>query len=701
MNNDPHHTALQYAKQGWRVLPILPAQKRPALTQWQHAATTDAPTIDRWYKGEHSGCGVGIATGKASGIWVLDVDDRDALYELEQQHGELPATLTSITGSGGEHQLYLWPTDGRIITNSASSVLDGIDVRGEGGQIVAPPTVHPNGNPYEWDEQCNTIAAAPEWLLDIVCHKEPPPPTATPATGSSTAAGRPGDLWAEQTDWADILQPDGWQLSHTDRNGERYWTRPGKEPRDGISATTGNTINDNMHVFTSSLTHLQAEETYTKLGYLAATHHNGDHAAAARTLAAQGFTTPTPDLNILEHLTTSGSSGTEAGTPNPLAPYIVDWSTFWTTDHEETEWLIEPLFAKGRAHAIYAGAKVGKSFVTLAACAALATGQPFLHKPAGPPQHVLYVDYEMTPQDLYDRLTEFGYERHTLEHLHYAQLPNLPPLDTSKGGIALCQSAHAVGAQLVIIDTTGRAVEGDENDANTYQNFYRHTGMQLKRLGMTWARLDHSGKDNTKGQRGSSAKNDDVDIVANLVRTDAGITWTATHRRMGWYPEKSTINISELDEVATFTMQGGNLETFEATVYELADWLDGQGLPADASNVTCREHINTITQSQLQQDLARDKVTKRDLQKAVKYRKSDQYSLLQIGRDAQRDAQRDTPAGRPSGTERDVPENVTNTSGTPDGTERDAQTEAERDAPPPCKGGGRHGPPTQPTYNEF
>jgi hypothetical protein len=87
-----------------------------------------------------------------------------------------------------------------------------------------------------------------------------------------------------------------------------------------------------------------------------------------------------------------------AADPNPLAPYLIDWQTFWTTDHTETEWLLEPLFAKGRAHAIYAGAKVGKSFVTLAACAALATGQPFLRKPQTQPQHVLYVDYEMTPQ---------------------------------------------------------------------------------------------------------------------------------------------------------------------------------------------------------------------------------------------------------------------------------------------------------------
>ena len=686
MTTDPHQTALEYAQRGWRVVPIVPGEKRPALNQWQHAATTDPDTINRWWKGEQSGCGVGIATGAASGIWVLDIDDRDALYELEREHCELPATLTSITGSGGEHQIYQWPDDGRTINNSASGFIQGIDVRGEGGQIVAPPTTHPNGNTYEWDEQCTEIAAAPLWLLDLICDKNTPQAPVGVSPPSITATDRPGDLWANQTDWADILTPDGWQLSYTDNTGERYWVRPGKEPRDGISATTGNTANDNLHVFTSSVPNLKAEETYTKLGYLAAIHHNGDHGAAARALAAQGFTTPPPELNILNHLLTANSDSGEPD-PNPLAPYLINWQTFWTTDHTETEWLLEPLFAKGRAHAIYAGAKVGKSFITLAACAALATGRPFLHKPEGPPQHVLYVDYEMTPQDLYDRLTEFGYDQTIFNHLHYAQLPVIAPLDTSQGGIALCQSASAVGAELVIIDTTGRSVQGEENDAGTYQDFYRHTGMQLKRMGITWARLDHSGKDTTKGQRGSSAKNDDVDIVANLTRTDGHVTWTATHRRMGWYPEKSTIVISELDNITTFTIKGGNIKPYALEITDFSDWIDDQGKPADETNLEVGKFIRERGRT----------VANKLLSEIVKYRGSTQYSL----RNVQRNGQRNDNAERTDGTERNEPETLANNAERANGTERNGTHEAQRNGPPPVRGAGRNGPQPQPTYEEF
>ena len=212
--------ALQYAQRGWRVVPILPGTKRPALNQWQDAATTSTAQINQWWKGSQSSCGVGIATGQASGIWVLDIDDRDALYELEREHGELPATLTSITGSGGEHQVYLWPADGRTIHNSASGFAPGIDVRGEGGQIVAPPTIHPNGNPYEWDEQCTEIAAAPEWLLDLICDKDTP--TSPTFSGARSAILRHGLRLTRQLLWPvrialafalTISRPTGFQLT--------------------------------------------------------------------------------------------------------------------------------------------------------------------------------------------------------------------------------------------------------------------------------------------------------------------------------------------------------------------------------------------------------------------------------------------------------------------------------------------------------
>ena len=292
---DPHAAAHHYATRGWRVLPITPGHKYPPIKAWQDAATTDPATIDAWWTGLYRGHGVGIATGATSGIWVLDVDDYDAYRQLERANTELPETLTSITGSGGMHFVFAYPSDGRTIRNSAGTRLGaGLDVRGDGGQIVAPPTVHPNGCAYEWDAgQGIEPVHAPDWLLDLVCDAPEAPAPIRLADPRPDGGTSPGDALGE-LDWAHLLTADDWQLHHQDRNSaERYWTRPGKEVRDGISATTGWSAADNLVVFTSSMAHagLVEGEHYTKLGYWASTRHHGDHSAAARDLAARGYGT--------------------------------------------------------------------------------------------------------------------------------------------------------------------------------------------------------------------------------------------------------------------------------------------------------------------------------------------------------------------------------------------------------------------------
>lgn len=217
---------------------------------------------------------------------------------------------------------------------------------------------------------------------------------------------------------------------------------------------------------------------------------------------------------------------------------FVDWHDLWNRDRTDQDWLLEPLIPRGRGIAIVAGAKTGKSYLLLYCAAALATGRPILHTTAPEPIPTLYADFEMGEDDLIERLERFGYDETTnLQNLHYMLHPILPPLDTQAGGQALtdlCQTHHI---QLVMIDTLGKAVIGDENDADTLRSFYRHTGQPLKAQGITWLRADHLGKDPTKGARGTSAKTDDVDIVWQLTRTDDGLTAKATHRRIAWVPE--------------------------------------------------------------------------------------------------------------------------------------------------------------------
>lgn len=283
-----------------------------------------------------------------------------------------------------------------------------------------------------------------------------------------------------------------------------------------------------------------------------------------------------------------------SGDDHPVAPYILNWAEFWTAEDDDTgdEWVVPLMFARGRGHAVFAGAKTGKSYATLAACAAAATGREWMGVRCEPIR-ILYLDYEMTEQDVRDRLTEFGYgPDDDLSNLHYALLPSLPPLDTPAGGDDLLASAIALQVDLTVVDTTARAVNGDENDADTYRAYYRCTGQKLKQAGITAVRIDHAGKDVSKGQRGSSAKNDDVDVVWQVTRTDSGQRWTATHRRMSWVPDKVDITVTEDDDgITRFTTPDAAMPSWPAGTTECAADLEALGVAVGASTRTAAQAL--------------------------------------------------------------------------------------------------------------
>jgi len=133
----------------------------------------------------------------------------------------------------------------------------------------------------------------------------------------------------------------------------------------------------------------------------------------------------------------------------------------------------------------------------------------------------------------------------------------------------------------VVIDTFGRAVAGDENDADTFRGLYRNTGLHLKQAGIAFIRLDHAGKDVEKGQRGSSAKNDDVDVVFRMIRRDdQALRVTATHRRMAWVPQETDIAVIDEDGVTRFSTGAGSWPEGTKTI---SDALDDAGAPVDVT----------------------------------------------------------------------------------------------------------------------
>jgi hypothetical protein len=140
-------------------------------------ATKDRNTIHKWWS-KWVDANIGIATGKGSGFFVLDVDPRDggddSLQELIDKYGELPETVEAITGSGGRHILFTYPDQN--VKNSAGLIGEGLDIRGNGGYIVVAPSLHESGGSYEWELSSHPseteIKAAPGWLLHMVAEKE-------------------------------------------------------------------------------------------------------------------------------------------------------------------------------------------------------------------------------------------------------------------------------------------------------------------------------------------------------------------------------------------------------------------------------------------------------------------------------------------------------------------------------------------------
>lgn len=147
--------------------------KHPTTPQGLKNATTRKDWIEAWWK-RWPWANVAIATGQLSGIVVVDIDPRhggnDSLDDLFVKNGAFPDTAEVMTGGGGRHFYFKHP--GIEIRNSAGKLGTGIDVRGDGGYVLAPPSSHITGGMYEWEASSEPeevgLAQMPKWLIDLL-----------------------------------------------------------------------------------------------------------------------------------------------------------------------------------------------------------------------------------------------------------------------------------------------------------------------------------------------------------------------------------------------------------------------------------------------------------------------------------------------------------------------------------------------------
>jgi hypothetical protein len=168
---------MAYAQMGFAVFPCAPQGKAPLTAHGVKDATKDLEVIRALWSA-HPGANVSIATGAISGIIVLDIDPRhggdDTLAALQAQNGKLPETPTVLTGGGGLHFYFRHP--GGVVPNSAGKIGQGIDVRCDGGYVVAPRSVHESGNRYLWEVSSRInevpLGELPAWLLKLMSGAE-------------------------------------------------------------------------------------------------------------------------------------------------------------------------------------------------------------------------------------------------------------------------------------------------------------------------------------------------------------------------------------------------------------------------------------------------------------------------------------------------------------------------------------------------
>ena len=299
--------------------------------------------------------------------------------------------------------------------------------------------------------------------------------------------------------------------------------------------------------------------------------------------------------------------------PNELSG-LVDWNDLYSHPPFVEEWLAYPIVPKGRLISLYGPTKVGKSLFVLELAASVATGRDFLGQPTIK-SRVLYVDRENhLDRDVLKRIKEMGFSAEELvDNLFYLSFPTIDDFDTENGAKTILNWVDTHNIDFVIVDTISRFISGKENENDTWREVYKLTGQELKKRGTTFLRIDHSGKDLSKGARGGSAKEQDADI-----------TWSMSKPKnkpyvLGVDSNRMPIDVDELKLVLNsnpLRFDWPNSLEFENEEIKIAKWvkqLNETILPSTASVIETGEFIRKNLASSIVNEL---------LSKVVKQRKS-------------------------------------------------------------------------------
>lgn len=453
-------TALDYVREyitkGFSVIPLPSGSKKPVIpwTPYQSRYATDEELQD-WF-GNDSKNNIGIVTGKISGITVVDLDSQEAV-KFANTHC-FPKTPLVKTGKG-YHAYYQYKDGTRNFQKRDD--LPGIDLRSEGGIVVAPPSIHPSGQQYQWvkGKSFNDLPFAE--LPDIILIQKTEDKTPLKDLYQGVEAGSRNDTLARLT---------------------------GSWVNDGLSFDE---CLENARLWNSKNTpSLPEKEVARTVKSIFEKHHRS-----------------------LSEISEIRGGQTDKPIPEPFL-YLKRGADLRTLECS-IEWCIDKLLPKESITLLHGRGGIGKTWVCLVLADCISRGLPFMGLDTKN-MSVVFVDFENSLPVLVDRVRKIGIDEVLFWHNANDVLkpPKLDSLDSEA-------YKHLPEGSLLIFDTLRASQSRDENNSQDMAVIMSKL-KDLRDMGFTILLLHHTPKSNDRTYKGSTAILDLADHVLSLHKVKKG-----------------------------------------------------------------------------------------------------------------------------------------------------------------------------------
>jgi hypothetical protein len=566
--------ALGYARRGWPVFPCNPINKRPLLrgdldpltgrtiegTGGFKKASHDPEQITTWWK-KWPDAMIGIPTGSRTGVWAIDpdapkpssnIDGTENWAALKLKHGDHPHTHTHNTPGGGQHILFKYHADKPITNREGGIAKLAINVRGEGGYIIVPPSMIADGKRYEFAEALDAFnfAEAPDWLYELILTKP---------SISEQAAAR--------------VRPPSDRAPRSSSN-RTYADAALRGEADDLARTMTGDRNKQLNNAALKLGTLVAAGVLTEGEVIGALYDasvanglitdDGERATMATINSGlrKGLQNPReiPELKAKDpddRKPKDNNPGDSSTLAKPGTPPI---EIFWhgiDYDRNAREWLVKDLIPKVGQGLKSGQWGAGKTFAGMDLAASVMTGTAFAGREISRRGGVVFIAAEgaseipirlkgVVEQKLRPNALAMAAAGEPLDvdlnRLPFAWIEECPSLNENSTFERLVATVLEAGRQmkeqfdldlaLIVIDTLSASANfADANDAAEGQRIMNRLNELSRRTGAFCLAVDHFGKVAETGTRGTSAKEAAADVVL-AVLAERDIAGTISNTRM-------------------------------------------------------------------------------------------------------------------------------------------------------------------------